>query len=420
MYRSSLLLALLATSAFAQGQQAPAPTTPPPGQGQQQPGPGQGNPGQQPGQQPGRQPFPGRDQQQQQRQMEDMMQNRPIMLSGKVMMEDGTPPPELVLIERVCNGVAKPEGYTDSKGRFSFQLGQNQAILADASTGSDLGFPGRDMGMGNSRPGMNRGISEHELMGCEIRAQLPGFRSSIVQLAGRRALDNPDVGTILLQRLAKVDGFTFSATTAMAPKDAKKAYEKAQNAVKKKKLDEAETEYRKAVTAYPKYAIAWYELGRLLEFKKNTEEARKAFDMAIQADSKYINPYENLARLAAMEKKWDESAANSAKLIRLNPYVSPQVYFVSGVAHLNLQQLDVAEEHTREALKRDEKHQNPKINHLLAVILAQKQDIPGAAEQLRAYLKLAPNAPDAETLKQQLADMEKQLASREGQTQVAQ
>jgi tetratricopeptide (TPR) repeat protein len=355
--------------------------------------------------------------------MQDMMQNRPIMLSGKVMMEDGTPPPELVLIERVCNGVARPEGYTDSKGRFNFQLGQNNALLPDASMGSDVGtFGGRDIGMGgSSRPGMNRGISERDLLGCEIRAQLPGFRSSIVQLAGRRSLDNPDVGTILLQRLAKVDGFTFSATTAMAPKEAHKAFEKAQKAVKKKKLDEAESEYRKAVAAYPKYAVAWYELGRLLEFKKNNEEARNAFEQAIQADAKYINPYGNLARLAAMEKKWDDAAANSEKLIKLNPYVAPEAYFVSGVAHLNLQKLDIAEEHTREAMKRDEKSQNPRIIHLLAVILAQKRDIPGAAEQLRAYLKLAPNAPDAETLKQQLAEMEKQLAGREGsQAQSAQ
>ena len=287
----SLPLMLAATTAYTQQQPAsPGPAAPSPGSTQPSPAP---SPGQQPGQQPGRQPFPGRDQQQQQRDMQDMMQNRPIMLSGKVMMDDGTPPPELVLIERVCNGVARPEGYTDSKGRFSFQLGQNQAMIADASTGSDMGvgMPGRDMGAGMGRMGMGRGISERDLIGCEIRAQLPGFRSTIVQLAGRRSLDNPDVGTILLQRLAKVDGFTFSATSAMAPKDARKSYEKAQNAVKKKKLDEAETEYRKAVTAYPKYAIAWYELGRVMEFKKNNEEARKAFDMAIQADSKYINPY---------------------------------------------------------------------------------------------------------------------------------
>ncbi len=48
-----------------------------------------------------------------------------IVLSGQVTLDDGTPPPEPVLIERVCNGVTRPEGYTGSKGRFSIRLGQN-------------------------------------------------------------------------------------------------------------------------------------------------------------------------------------------------------------------------------------------------------------------------------------------------------
>ena len=40
-------------------------------------------------------------------------------------MDDGTAPPDSVVIERNCNGYARNEGYTDSKGNFSFQLGQN-------------------------------------------------------------------------------------------------------------------------------------------------------------------------------------------------------------------------------------------------------------------------------------------------------
>ena len=67
--------------------------------------------------------------------MQDLQ--RPIFLNGKVLVEDGTPPPESVLIERVCNGVARPQGYTDSKGRFSFQLGQDNMMFADASVGTE-------------------------------------------------------------------------------------------------------------------------------------------------------------------------------------------------------------------------------------------------------------------------------------------
>src|SRR5947208_1177177 len=45
---------------------------------------------------------------------------QPIFISGRVMLEDGTPPPDSVVMERVCNGQAHSEGYTDSKGYFGF------------------------------------------------------------------------------------------------------------------------------------------------------------------------------------------------------------------------------------------------------------------------------------------------------------
>jgi Flp pilus assembly protein TadD len=333
------------------------------------------------------------------------------MLSGKVVMDDGTPPPESVVIERVCNGMPRPEGYTDSKGRFSFQLGQNQGVFMDASvSGSDPGFGG----MGNSRmPGMDgRGgntVTERDLMNCEIRAALPGFRSSVVSLAGRRSLDNPDIGTLILHRLAKVDGFTFSATTAFAPKDARKAFEKGQNASKKKKWEEAERELQKATTEYGQFAAAWYELGMVYQQQSKFDDARRAYGESIKSDAKFISPYGQLARIAASEKKWEEAAENAGKVIKLNPYYSPEPYFLSGIANLNLNNIDVAEEHAREALKMDANHRNPKIAHLLGYILAQKQDYAGAAESMRAYLKFAPNANDADQVRQQIAEMEKRL-----------
>ena len=64
------------------------------------------------------------------------MQQRPIFLSGKVMFDDGTPPNNNVRIERVCNGNPHLEAHTDSKGRFSFQLGQNAMVDTDASDAS--------------------------------------------------------------------------------------------------------------------------------------------------------------------------------------------------------------------------------------------------------------------------------------------
>lgn len=421
------LLGVVFVSALVSAQQAPAPAPAPqptapqqptgPAPGAPTPGTGPTMPGRtDPSQQ--RSPFPG--QQQEQQRFPEMQ--RTFFFSGKVVMDDGTPPPDSVVVERVCNGIARPEGYTDSKGRFQFQLGQNTAMMADASVGADTGFGGdigrQNTGMGGPMGG--RGISERDLIGCELRAALAGFRSDVVSLAGRRALDNPDVGTIVLHRLAKVDGFTFSATTAFAPKDAKKAFDKGRDQAKKKKFADAEKELTKAVTAYPKFAAAWFELGRVYHQQNKIEEARKAYTESIAADGKFVSPYGPLARLAAQEKKWEDAAALSGKLIKLNPYLSPDAYFVSAVANLNLNRGDIAEEHTREAIKMDKDHRNPRINHLLAVILQSKQDYAGAAASLRDYLKYAPKAADADQMRQQLAELEKKQAASTAGTAQAQ
>ena len=107
--------------------------------------------------------------------------------------------------------------------------------------------------------GPQGGINERDVSGCEIRANLAGFQSDSIILGFRRSLDNPDIGTIRIHRLANVEGYTFSVTTAQAPKDARKAYEKGLELLNKRKWAEAERELTRAVGSYPKYAAAWHE-----------------------------------------------------------------------------------------------------------------------------------------------------------------
>ncbi len=405
---AGIVSALAQEQAPAPAPQAPAPSPGPPSTnpgGNQQPG--QGNPRQQ-------NPFPG-----QNRQDQVGIPERPqvMFLSGKVVMEDGTAPPELVLIERVCSGAPRPEGYTDTKGRFSFQLGQNAGMFADASTSGNDPVFGNSPGMGGGNPRSAGGFGnmggQNRLMGCDLRASLPGFRSESIDLSQRRYMDNPDVGTIVLRRLAKVEGYTFSATSAFAPKDARKAYEKGRDLVKKQKWAEAEKEFQKAVDTYPKFAAAWSDLGNVLQAESKMDEARKAYEEAMKADAKFVTPYAQLMRMSVRDNKWADAAGYGSKAIKLNPYLSADIYFLSGVAHYQTKQMDVAEEYTRAALKLDEQHKNPKINHLLGVILVEKADYSGAAEAMRAYLKQAPEAKDANNVKQQLVEIEKSLVEKQ-------
>ena len=326
------------------------------------------------------------------------------------MVDDGTPPPETVVIERICNGNARAEGYTDRKGYFSIDLGMDRAVMQDASTNGrpfdDTGtrLPGQAQtasGMGGSA------MSDQRYINCDLRANLPGYRSQLVSLANRRAMDSPDVGTIFLHRLGNVEGRLISAVSLAAPKDARKAFEKGLDLAKKKKLDDAVKNYQKAVDLYPKYAAAWFELGKVQAAKGQADAARQSFEAAVEADPKYLNPYLELSRLALRAKNWRELADVTGRAVKLDPFDYPQEFFLNSVANYNLRNMDAAEKSALEAEKLDTEHHYPQVSHLLGVILAQRQDYTGAAGEMRNYLKFAPGARDAATVRGQLDQLEK-------------
>jgi tetratricopeptide (TPR) repeat protein len=233
---------------------------------------------------------------------------------------------------------------------------------------------------------------------------LAGYESSVVNVTNSAAVD---LGTIILRRVADVEGTTVSVTSLEAPKNAKKAYQKGIKALQKSKWDEGETQFQKAVDIYPKFAAAWFELGRALEQQNKFDEARKAHAEAIAADAKFVSPYLQLAGLAAREGKWREVVDTTNHIVKLNPINFPGAYFFNSVANYNLRNLDAADKSAREGLKIDTRHQFPKIDHILGVILAEKGDLPAAAKHMRSYLKLVPDAADADAVKRQLAEIER-------------
>jgi tetratricopeptide (TPR) repeat protein len=340
--------------------------------------------------------------------------NRGLYLSGTVQLDDGTPPPDSVVIERNCNGYVRAEGYTDSKGHFSFQLGQNSTVTQDASMDDSASTVIQQSGgIRQSTNPVSQTASNtsrrqpQDLSGCEIRAVLAGYRSDVVNLSGRRIFDNPDLGAIVLHRRSNVEGTTISTTTLMAPKDARKAFDKAREAARKGKTNDAEKELDKAVAAYPQFAEAWNSLGVIHEEHREVADARRCFSQALAADPKLVTPYLHLARFSLADKNWQDVAATTSRLIKLDPYDFPEAYFYNAVADYNLHRYDAAHANALEAQKLDTAHKFPKVEHLLGVILYQKKDYAGAIEQMRKYLSLSPDSPDVDQVKQQLADLEK-------------
>jgi Flp pilus assembly protein TadD len=332
-----------------------------------------------------------------------------------VVLEDGTPPPEPAIVERVCHGQPHPEAYTDSKGNFSFQLGGDQTLaMTDASVsgagmrGPGGGFGGNDPfgggGFGDSSTGS---LGQFNLTGCDLRVQLSGYRSDTIQLGRRSVFDNPDVGVIVLHRLDGVEGTAVSVTSLNAPKDAKKAFENGMKEMRKKKAnhEKAAKEFEKAVTVYPQYAAAWSALGQLRLSQDNTEGAQEAFEKSLEADPKYLNPYPPLVRMHLMASRWKPAAEMIDQVLRLNPHMTDMQYF-KAVAHYNSGNLEEAEKAAVAVQEGKEAAQFPQTHQILGMIHSQKGNFTGAATEYRTFLAAQPTGPIAEDLKRRLNEWE--------------
>jgi TolA-binding protein len=339
--------------------------------------------------------------------------SRPIYISGKVVVEDGSAVQPNYTIERVCGGIAKSVAYTDSNGRFSFQWGDRSMIVSDASdagSGAPRSSGSGGFGSSQSAGGGNTLAADpfgNRMMNCALRANVAGFTSDTVDLYNRKSADSPDVGTIVLRRIAGVEGSSISITSMMAPKDAKKAYEHGLQSLLKNKPNDAAKDFEKAVALYPKYADAWVSLGKVRLGQQSVEPARAALKKAMESDPKLVAPYIELGLLAAKDGNWRESGEYLDRAVELDPVDFPQAWYADAVANYNLKKYDAAEKSARAAVKLDPRHVNPRSGYLLGLVLAEKRDYAGAAAELTAYMKIAPNAPDVAQAKDQLGQIEK-------------
>lgn len=324
-----------------------------------------------------------------------------LFLSGKVRVDDGSELTDSATIESVCNGDRHFEAYTDRRGNFSFEFGKQRNQGADdvATTSTGMDMPGQPRSPLQQR---------RELSSCELIAVLPGFTSQTIELSAVDTSESMNVGTIVLHRLAKVQGFTISATTAMAPSKAKKAFEKGRNEEQNKKWQAAEKKFQEAVGIYPKFAAAWLEMGRSQLEMKDTAGARQSLQQAVAADPQFVSPHQLLALIAFQEQHWQEVLDETGAVLRLNPLSFAQAWYFNSVANYYLAHYDVAEKSARQGIQIDVEHGMPRLEYLLGVILAQKHDFQGAAEHMRNYVRLAPKAPDVAQVNEQIAKIEKQ------------
>jgi Tfp pilus assembly protein PilF len=324
---------------------------------------------------------------------------RSVFISGKVLLQGGGAA-DRIMIERVCNGIVRREGYTNSRGDFQFELGRNSTERDASQADTDRMVVNKTA---RSAPAGGSGIRFDE---CDLRAALPGFRSSTVPMRVDNDVSQLEVGTIVLTRLGGVEGSTVSVTTMAVPKGAREAFEKGRKAGTEKNFDEAVKELQKAVTIYPHYAAAWSLMGEIHRLQNQFEPAKSEYAKALAADPKFVSPYFGLAAMAVVENKWTEAAQLTDQLIQLNSFAYPMAYFFNAAANYNLGKLDLAEQSARKFQQVDKARSRPDIALLLATILTGKHQYAEAAQLYRDYLALKPDVSNAEALRNEAQRLE--------------
>jgi hypothetical protein len=346
-----------------------------------------------------------------------------MFLEGKVTTDDGTPLPNNVMIERVCNAGVRQQVYASSHGDFSMELGTRTDTFVDATgegTSQQVSQSGQN-GQNVNMTGM--GIPRQQLTNCELRASVSGFRSDVVNLVTLTPTSSTiDVGAITVHRTAKVKGMTVSAAEYQAPKDARRAYEKGMDAEKHGRLPDAQQSYQKAVAIYPKFAVAWFRLGGVLQKLEQKESARTAYYRSTEIDSRFLPPYMSLAAMAFNESDWIQvlNLTNhvvdldpfkyskvSGYIVDLDPLDYAQVYFYNSAANFMLNKIPDAEKSGLKAERLDVRPRYPQLHLLLAEIFTRKKDFTSAILETKIYLDTVPHAKDADQVREQLAKLEK-------------
>jgi len=339
-----------------------------------------------------------------------------MFLQGRVATNDGTPVPNNVMVERVCNNRVRQEVYASPHGDFSMQLGSRVDSFLDASGDrtSQYGVASKDSVMG---------IPRRELTNCELRASASGFHPRVISLLELDTFGSSvDVGVIVVQRGTKIEGMTLSATPYKAPKDARKAYEKGLQAERNGELADARKYFETAVEIYPSFANAWFQLGTVLQNENQKDAARKAYTQATTLDTRFLPPYLSLASMAYQTGNWTEvlnltghildldplnRAAVTSYVLDLDPLNYADAYFYNAVANYKLNKIEDAEKSGLKAEHLDLRTHFPQVHLLLAEIFARKNNYALAIEEIQIYLALAPHAKNAEQVREQLARLEK-------------
>ena len=186
------------------------------------------------------------------------------------------------------------------------------------------------------------------------------------------------------------------------PKPALKAYEQGLLLQKENKGEQALTAFNQAIELYSEYFQALTERANLLTGRNQLTEAAADFARALQINDKYVPALRGLAFCQIQQKQFEAAVSNLERAFVLEPK-APLTLMLLGYANLSLSRYEPAKQCLQEALKLGQESA-ARAHVYLAEVFAHEQKFKEAADSIRRYLTLKPDAADAANLRKMESD----------------
>ncbi len=198
-------------------------------------------------------------------------------------------------------------------------------------------------------------------------------------------------------------GSVLNAALATVPEKARKLYERGLDLARAGDTTKAADSMKEAVSAYPDFQLALNELGVLYLKMRRADKAVDVLKEAAKLNPDIFATRLNLGIALLETKRFNEAEEQLREAVKRNNS-APTAHMYLGIALLSLHKFDEAERELVTAVESSGK-QLGMASYYLGGLYWRKQDYSHAVEQLEEYLRLTPNAADAEVVRATIKDL---------------
>lgn len=194
-----------------------------------------------------------------------------------------------------------------------------------------------------------------------------------------------------------------NAELAAAPEAARNHFLRAGELIKERDRRGAVEALKAAVAIYPEFALAYNELGIQYIILREYDNAHDVLASALKIKPDYYDAQLNVGVAYLRQKKYAEAETAIRAAGKLKEATAGYHYHL-GMTLANLGRFDEAEPELRIAIKQGGGTVR-EAHRILSIIYSSRGDDKRCLRELEEYVKLTPNAPDIEKLKERIAQL---------------